>query len=359
MKTENSIELKILKIMLWTYIILCLLIAGLNYGYAGRASEAAAAAITKFWHFYENEMKTLFIIAGSLLTLRIIGKSRRTSMRKRNLLGITISALAIHIVSPRFLQNSELYFFAMPLPWTTTPLQLLYPRSDFYQSRFPVWGAAGISAALIFYVCICVIVLAGSLLLGRRWQCSTLCLFNGFTSEVFSPAFPLIGKKKQASPISLRVFSVMRWIFLGLALFFTVYWILILFGDQLPGSPGLIGKIEIYKYLSSELLMAMFFWIAFSGRGYCYYCPLGTVMSLLGKAAGQKITTGNTKCIRCGRCSRICPMTIDVMNCAQNGTPVISERCVGCGHCVDICPTRTLEYTTAFLGIIRRHKKKL
>jgi len=65
LESDKRIELRILKTILWTYIILCLLIAGLNYGYAGRASPSAAAFITWFWHFYENWIKTLFIIVCS------------------------------------------------------------------------------------------------------------------------------------------------------------------------------------------------------------------------------------------------------------------------------------------------------
>ncbi|MBE6067196.1 MAG: hypothetical protein E7211_05755 [Clostridium lundense] len=51
----------------------------------------------------------------------------------------------------------------------------------------------------------------------------------------------------------------------------------------------------------------MFFWVAFIGRGYCYYCPLGTVLGIIGKAAGQKITTDNAKCAQCSKCNSACP----------------------------------------------------
>lgn len=122
MQPRKTLELKILKTILWVYIILCLVIASLNYGYASHAPASTAAFITWFWHFYENWIKTLFIIMCSILTLRIIGASGRTTMRKRNLMGLISAALVVHIVTPLLLHNSELYFFTMPLPWTTTPL---------------------------------------------------------------------------------------------------------------------------------------------------------------------------------------------------------------------------------------------
>lgn len=359
MDKNKKVELKILQSILWVYIVMCIIIAGLNYGYASKAAPETAALISKIWHFYENWVKTIFIIAGSILTLRIVGASKRTAMRKRNLTGFIVSALIVHISAPVFLKNNELYFFTMPLPWTTTPLQLLYPNSAFYISRFPIWGAAGISAVLIFYVCVCVVVITGTLLFGRRWQCSTLCLFNGFASEIFAPAIPLIGKKKKLKPWVIKAFSVLRWIFLSISIFFTFWWILFLSGVLTDGNYQMIGKIENYKYLSTELMMMMFFWVAFIGRGYCYYCPLGTVLSLLGKAAGQEIITNKSECIQCSQCNFACPMSIDIKSMAKTGDAVKNIRCVGCGHCVDACPTETLNYSTRFLRWLSNKKSSM
>ena len=302
-------------------------------------------------------MKSFYTInfISPFLTLRIIG-SNRSTMRKKNIIGFIIAALVVHIAGPILLNNKELYFFAMPLPWTTTPLQLLYPESSFFITRFPIWGAAGISATLIFYVGISVVVFAGTFLSGRRWQCSTLCLFNGFAAEVFAPAIPLVGKSKKLTPKSIGFFSILKWLFLSLALFFTVWWILLLSGVPLASDFQLISKIEVYKYLSTELLMMMFFWVAFIGRGYCYYCPLGTVLSLISRLAGQRIVTNNSKCIGCNQCNNTCPMSIDIKSQAQNGSIAANLRCVGCGRCVDICPTKTLSYTTNFLTWLNKKK---
>ncbi len=354
MSKETDKELTILKIILWTYIILCFIIAGLNYGYVKTAPESIAKLITWTWHFYENWIKSIFIITASILTIRIIKRTQRTQMRKRNLTGFIISALIVHIFAPLILNNNEMYFFVMPLPWTTTPLQLLFEDSSFYASRFPLWGITGITAVLIFYGLISGIVFLGTLLFGRRWQCSTLCLFNGFAAEVFAPVFPLIGTKKKVQPKTIRVLMILKWFNLTLALLFTFYWVLILFEMPVLGDYELIGKLEIYKYLSAELLMMMFFWIAFRGRGYCYYCPLGTVLAFLGKISGMKIITNNTECINCNQCNLACPMAIDIKSKALKGEPVNSLRCVGCGHCVDACTTETLSYTTTFLGVISK-----
>ena len=357
-KEPNPIYLKLLKIILWTYIILCFIIAGLNYGYAAKAPQNIAKMITWVWLIYENWIKTLFILAGSFLTLKIVGSSKRTKMRKRNLIGLIIATLAVHIAGPILLNNYELYFYAMPLPWTTTPLQLLDTSSPFYHSTVAAWGPSGVVTALIFFAAISVIIFIGTLLWGRRFQCSTICLFNGFAAEVFAPAMPLLGKQKKLKPRTLAVLYVLRWLFLAIALFFVCCWILYLLGFAISGNIDVITKIETYKYLAGELLMMMFFWIEVTGRGYCYFCPLGTSLSLLALIAGQKITTDNTRCIKCNKCNDACPMSIDIRTKAVDGISVRDIKCVGCGHCVDACPTQNLEYSTRFIETVTKKRVK-
>jgi ferredoxin-type protein NapH len=125
MEKNSSIYLKLLKTILGTYIILAFLIAGMNYGYARVAPQNIASIINWVWVVYENWIKTAFVLIGSFLTIKIIGSSKRTTMRKTNLVGFIIAALTVHVVTPLLANNYDLYFYAMPLPWTTTPLQLL------------------------------------------------------------------------------------------------------------------------------------------------------------------------------------------------------------------------------------------
>jgi len=293
------------------------------------------------------------------LTIKIIGASKRTTMRKTNLIGFIIAALTVHVVTPLLVNNYDLYFYAMPLPWTTTPLQLLDTNSSLYQSTITSLGNGGILSALGFFIVISLVVLTGTLLYGRRFQCSSICLFNGFAAEVFDPAIPLVGKRRRIKHRALRFMSILRWVFLGIALFFIAYWALYLVGVTITPNIDIITKIESYKYLVGELMMSLFFWIAFIGRGYCYYCPLGTVLSGFARIAGQKITTNNTKCIHCNKCNETCPMSIEIKGKAIKGESVQDIRCVGCGHCIDECPTKNLGYSTRFIERINSKKKPL
>lgn len=57
------------------------------------------------------------------------------------------------------------------------------------------------------------------------------------------------------------------------------------------------------------------------------------------------ISINNDTCIRCGKCQRVCPAFIPVIE--QDATPSLRhpEVCIGCGHCVDVCPTGAYVHT--------------
>jgi ferredoxin len=361
-KLKTGWETVALRTILWMYIVMCLVIAGLNWGYAPKASIEQAALVTRIWQIYENWVKAAFIFICSYLTLRTIGKKQRTTMRKSNLIGFSLAALTLHITLPFFFHNPDLYFFAMPLPWNTMPLQAGVLDSEFYTTHVLTLGSEGISWALVFFWTYSACIFVGTLVFGRRLQCSTLCLFNGFAAEVFAPAIPLVKRKKtKDAPLlgkkAIAWFSFLRWFFFTLSLVFTLYWILLrtnLIGNN---AMPLMQKVEVYKYLITELLMAMFFWVAFLPRGYCLYCPLGTTLALVSRLAGQKIRTDNTQCIQCGKCSLACPTGIDVKAFAKEGKAVADIRCVGCGHCVDACPTETLSYSTHMLSLLKKRRR--
>jgi len=351
---KRSWEVEALKGLLLIYILLGLLIAGVNFGWAPKADEQTQAVILRVWQIYENEFKTLLILVCSLLTLRITGKKHFPRLRRYNLIGLLCAAIVVHIAAPLIAGNPDLYFVGMPLPWSTGGLRLAVESSAFYQAQSAHWGARSIEMTLVFFAAIHVIVFPGTFLLGRRWQCSTLCLFNGFASEVFEPAFPLFGTRKTAGRKFLRTFAVLRWFVLAVSILLTLVWIVILIFGIRPAAMPLLETFETYKYLALELLAAMFLWCTFAGRGYCYYCPLGTVLSWIGRLVDQKIITDKSSCIGCGKCDSVCPMSIPIREKALKGEEVVDSRCVGCGHCVDACPVHTLGYSTRFLARIGR-----
>jgi ferredoxin-type protein NapH len=343
-----------LRAVLWIYIVLCVAIAGLNYGLAPKVGPRAAAAIRFVYQLYENELKTAFILVCGAIAFWSLGK--RARMQRASIIGFGAAALVLHIAVPLITGNRDAYYFYMPLPWSSGGLQLLDPSASFSVRHLPLWGSAGMSAAILVFVSANAIVLAGTLLFGRRWQCSTLCLLNGFVCEIWPSAIPLAGKKKVPGRRARALLAAARWTMFALSLSFCAWWILRLAGLRLPGDPDAVAAIETWKYLCLELMVCMLFWVLWSGRGYCHYCPAGTALGLVGKLARQRIAADGAKCVSCGACSRACPMLLDVAGPASRGEALSDFRCTGCGHCVDACRAGALEYETAFLRAVKRAK---
>jgi polyferredoxin len=86
--------------------------------------------------------------------------------------------------------------------------------------------------------------------------------------------------------------------------------------------------------------------LAAGQRSGCHYlCPMAPFMILgrkIGNLAGwQALRLGikpDADCSQCGRCSKACPMSIDVMANLRGGDLEHTE-CILCGSCADTCPT--------------------
>lgn len=79
-----------------------------------------------------------------------------------------------------------------------------------------------------------------------------------------------------------------------------------------------------------------------NGRTYCNtICPVGTILSLMARFAWFKVKVDETKCNKCGLCSRSCKSAcIDYKN-----SKIDFSRCVVCGDCIDKCRKKALSYT--------------
>lgn len=79
-----------------------------------------------------------------------------------------------------------------------------------------------------------------------------------------------------------------------------------------------------------------------NGRTYCNtICPVGTILSLMARFSWFKVKVDETKCNKCGLCSRSCKSAcIDFKN-----SKIDYSRCVVCGDSIDKCRKKALSYT--------------
>lgn len=80
---------------------------------------------------------------------------------------------------------------------------------------------------------------------------------------------------------------------------------------------------------------------------FCWMAPfmvLGTKLRRLLHLPGLHVKVkAKPNCISCGKCSKSCPMGIDVVREMEEGQ-VKSRECIQCGACIDQCPRSVLAY---------------
>lgn len=296
---------------------------------------------------FEHIVRGILIIGGALIVYALTrGVQKKASMRRMSVLGFSISALILLCILPVASGFWEYYNVLMPFPWSTFPLQLLYDGHFFSTDLQSPFGESGVFLLLSLYGVFNAAVFVVVILFGRRFFCSMICMNFGAHAETLKEGFPLFGSrdrmKHNLMPKMKTTLYTAKWMFLVANLILILLWAALLAGADIEAAS--LRTVELMKYMIFELFFVLFAFAALSGRTYCYYCPAGTAISLVGRVTGHCIRTDRGACIGCGRCNEACDMQIDIRAHAERGKTVNSLLCVGCGACVDACPADALEY---------------
>lgn len=119
-----------------------------------------------------------------------------------------------------------------------------------------------------------------------------------------------------------------------------------------------ISVASIQSYIIYYGIVCLIFLpsVLFGKRVFChYFCwmapfmVLGTKLRKFLHLPGIHIKANEKdKCISCGKCNKVCPMGINVVN--EISSNVIDNlECIQCGACIDNCPKNVLSY-----GMIER-----
>ncbi len=182
----------------------------------------------------------------------------------------------------------------------------------------------------------------------RRSFCGQICAFGGL-QEFFGKIGNRLFKKRPVMPQKLdRVLRYLKYVVLAVTA--AMAWIT---GELwiTPYDPfNALGHLaDFNELLTSYLVGFIVLVITLLGsivydRFFCkYLCPAGALYGLIGKASPYAVRVEEDACIHCGKCSRACPMNIDVMN-AKNGK-VTSAECINCNECVNVCPVQGAIHT--------------
>jgi polyferredoxin len=84
-------------------------------------------------------------------------------------------------------------------------------------------------------------------------------------------------------------------------------------------------------------------------RTICWMAPfmiLGRKIRNLVHWPALRLRADEEACIDCNRCTRECPMSLDV-NAMVRADTMENSGCILCGSCIDVCPTDAIHYTFA------------
>ena len=182
----------------------------------------------------------------------------------------------------------------------------------------------------------------------RRSFCGQLCAFGGL-QEFFGKLGAKLFKKRPVMPKKLD--KVLRYLkYVVLAVTVAMAWIT---GELwiTPYDPfNALGHLADFNALITSYLIGFIVLVLtllgslVYDRFFCkYLCPAGALYGLIGQASPYAVRVDAKTCIHCGKCSRACPMNIDVMN-AKNGR-VSSPECINCNECVNVCPVEGAIHT--------------
>lgn len=158
-----------------------------------------------------------------------------------------------------------------------------------------------------------------------RWFCGNLCPRGSFNDY-------WLGK----ITLKKRIPGILRnlWIripILAIMIGFMVFRII-----QTDGIVDKIGMVFVTMCLITTII-AVFFGILYSPRAWCTFCPMGTVQRYVG-GNKLKLKCDLKKCIKCGLCSKVCPMHLKVHEITHD------PDCIKCGRCVTVCPKKALRF---------------
>jgi polyferredoxin len=222
---------------------------------------------------------------------------------------------------------------------------ILYPVTFAYIACPIITEAASqgiISGGLVVFA----LLFISSLVLGRLW-CGYLCPSGGL-QEIFNLALKRPLRTKKLDWLKYLVFigiygsiALAIWSAGGLKTVDLLY--------RTQNGISILVAGGIIAFLGPVIIITIFVLI-FGKRGMCHtFCPIA-VMLIIGRKIRNLVRwpalhleAEKDRCIDCKKCTKECPMSLDVNDMVHQGTMEQAE-CILCGSCVDTCPKGVISY---------------
>jgi polyferredoxin len=193
-----------------------------------------------------------------------------------------------------------------------------------------------------------ILIFVSSLFFGRLW-CGWLCPAGGLQEIYFQ-----INNKNINIP-GLKLFKYLTFL----------YFIFIPITSAIYSAGGLktidfsyytghgvsIANQGAYIIFYAQIFFITIFAMFAGRRGFChYFCPI-SVIPITGRKLRNLIglpslhlSADADRCTACKKCSKICPMGLDVNIMVLQGR-MENTDCILCGSCVDACPKQAIHFS--------------
>jgi len=183
------------------------------------------------------------------------------------------------------------------------------------------------------------LMFVSSLFLGRAW-CGWVCPGGGM-QEIVEPV--------NRRPVNGRKVDWIKWV-IWIPWVSLIVWMAVQAGgyssvDFLHLTESGISVDGPFKYITYYLVVGLFIGLAsFAGRRagchtICWMAPFMIIGRWIRNRFGWaslRLQAEPDNCVNCKRCTRGCPMSLDVNQMVQNGA-MENNECILCGSCVDVC----------------------
>jgi polyferredoxin len=189
------------------------------------------------------------------------------------------------------------------------------------------------------------ILLAGTIvlaLLRGRVFCGWICMF-GWIQEIPARLGKWIFKKRFSVLLVIdKPLRYLKYIVLFAVLYFTWGMAALVISPYDPLAAyahipaGFASMVDGYL-IGTIILIGSFVLSFFYDRVFCkYLCPMGAFLGIISKISSYKIKRDEETCINCNKCTKACPVNIDVAKLKS----VTDAECINCLECVTVCPTK-------------------
>jgi ferredoxin-type protein NapH len=221
---------------------------------------------------------------------------------------------------------------------------LLFPVTIWYFSPYLIIMGASqgvVTGSFIVFI----LLFAGSLFFGR-WFCGWIC--------------PAAGLQEACTMIHSKPVKTGNWI----KYLIWVPWI-ILIGFVALQAGGLktidpfyqtdhgISVTQPQSYIFFYIVVGLITILALTAgkRAFCHhicwmapFMIIGTKIQNLFRWPALHLRVEPNLCLHCKKCSRECPMSLDVEQMVRKGI-IGNSECILCGNCADACPKSVIHYT--------------